>query len=811
MMNTQLISVDIENFRSIRGHVHAPLDAKVVLVHGENGAGKTSLLSAIQLGLTGQIDALQRADPQYQLQLLHKRALSGYAEVNIGVAQDRAVYRADLSPGKVTSVRKLETDLAEFFAERAYLPQSLLGQLLQIYQESGSGADSPLARFVSSLLGLDRLDALEAGLKSVHDVRNLRRVVNQWSHAEKQKERHESLIEAQRSNKVPIAKTLAACRLELTGILKALDLQPDENLPENQADDIGLIAAEDEIQLADLTDRLRFLASVRRDMAASSDDDGQAEGNATSRARETASALSDWRKINDARVSDTRSRLEKLFPDVAFPSDLTVLYADAKRLLSTEQEQLAANVQRLQEETNSLVQARDQLVVATTQLNSIDRELSAISADAGALSAALAEIANFVTDDLCPVCGRDYGELDAGPLADHVHEKTRALSSSAERLILLGKSRNQQQSATDRLIQQIERLAARQIDPQQLADQDRRATDLADTLSLLETIQGIMGIGQGLIESDIAARRELTQIQQRHGGRLAVRGNLNDLAGSTKIEGLLETETLEGFAFRLEQRLTERRDSIDARVRSRERARNLVVEVAGMKKRIEEIDGEIVKQQRNLALYEGALVRGRQLRIQAQTIASAVDTVRSTIIRREFNERLNKLWRDLFVRLAPGETFVPAFRIPEQDTHRLQPTLYTPHRDLGDEAAGGTPGAMLSAGNLNTAALTLFIALHLSVPVQLPWLILDDPVQSMDDIHIAHFAALLRTLSKEHDRQILIAVHDRQLFEYLRLELSPAFPDDSLITLELNRSANRKTECTPHRYRFQEETALRVA
>lgn len=111
----------------------------------------------------------------------------------------------------------------------------------------------------------------------------------------------------------------------------------------------------------------------------------------------------------------------------------------------------------------------------------------------------------------------------------------------------------------------------------------------------------------------------------------------------------------------------------------------------------------------------------------------------------------------------------------------------------------------------DTAALTLFIALHLSMPKGLPWLILDDPVQSMDDIHIAHFAALLRTLSKEHGRQILIAVHDRQLFEYLRLELSPAFSDDSLLTVELSRSARRDTLCISRRERYQEETALRVA
>ena len=113
-----------------------------------------------------------------------------------------------------------------------------------------------------------------------------------------------------------------------------------------------------------------------------------------------------------------------------------------------------------------------------------------------------------------------------------------------------------------------------------------------------------------------------------------------------------------------------------------------------------------------------------------------------------------------------------------------------------------------SAGNSNTAAFTLFIALHLSVSKVLPWLILDDPVQSMDDVHVAHFAALLRTLAKEHGRQVIIAVHDRQLFEYLRLEFSPAFPEDSLVTLELIRGPRHDTHCVPRRLEFREETAL---
>jgi exonuclease SbcC len=136
----------------------------------------------------------------------------------------------------------------------------------------------------------------------------------------------------------------------------------------------------------------------------------------------------------------------------------------------------------------------------------------------------------------------------------------------------------------------------------------------------------------------------------------------------------------------------------------------------------------------------------------------------------------------------------------------LVPNIKTRHRS---GATGGTPAAMLSSGNLNTAALTLFLALHLSVPKQLPWLILDDPVQSMDEVHISQFAALLRTVSKEEGRQVVIAVHDRPLFDYLSLELSPAFEGDELITIALSKSADGHSRYLPTRRSFEPDTSVK--
>ena len=118
------------------------------------------------------------------------------------------------------------------------------------------------------------------------------------------------------------------------------------------------------------------------------------------------------------------------------------------------------------------------------------------------------------------------------------------------------------------------------------------------------------------------------------------------------------------------------------------------------------------------------------------------------------------------------------------------------------EAAARASEGTMEDPNYNpgrdVAALTLFLALHLSVKPQLPWLIIDDPVQSMDEVHISQFAALLRTLSKQHGRQVIIAVHEKPLFDYLCLELSPAFEGDRLITVELGRSANGESVGSLH-------------
>jgi exonuclease SbcC len=804
-----LKSLDISNFRSIRGQVHTPLDAKVVLVHGENGAGKTSLLSAVELALTGKIQSLERADPNYERQLLHRSAAEGSVLVKTMAGTSEQIFNAALNPVGAQSIATLDEQRATFFRERAFLPQSLLGQLLQIYQDAGNDLASPLAQFVGKLLGLDRLDALESGLKPLADVRNVRKNVDGWSVAEVEKSRLDRLLTDQRKTRDALNEQIRNALSELTALCTALELAVE--VREQALDDIAAALSEgsDSEAFAQLTDHRRMLGSIRREIGAAQSAAGSGPGDAPRGGDEGGGAYARWEAEYGERVIALRGRVEGLLPDVSLPSAPEQFAEAALTRLRTEQRQLSDRAARARADITRHAVTQDERDVALRQRGTIDEEVTRLSSTAGSLGSTLAELTSFITNEICPVCDRDFSEVSKAPLSEHVHGKVRTLSASAERLLTLGRTRSEVQVLIERLDREIESIASRRLEEEALAGFDRRLAVVEALINELETVIGVLREGGRLRAADIATRRAVSEAQSRHVSLAAARDTLSDFAVSIGAHALEEGESFEAAAVRLDALLATQATRLEGRLSMRRNGADHIARIRSSVARRLDVDAQISTDSASWQRADQSLKRAQALRDQGNAIRSAVDSVRSAIIRREFNDRLNRVWRDLFVRLAPGEPFVPAFRIPESSTQKLQPKLITEHRDGGE--AGGTPGAMLSTGNLNTAALTLFIALHLSVPKELPWLILDDPVQSMDDIHIAYFAALLRTLSKEHGRQVVIAVHDRQLFEYLKLELSPAFVEDSLLTLELSRGSRRDSVCISRRFSFREETALLAA
>ena len=178
------------------------------------------------------------------------------------------------------------------------------------------------------------------------------------------------------------------------------------------------------------------------------------------------------------------------------------------------------------------------------------------------------------------------------------------------------------------------------------------------------------------------------------------------------------------------------------------------------------------------------------LRKNINKLSDSSKTTQETLLSRVFNKELNGLWKDIFLRLVKNETFFPILSEPKLEYGKIRTKLQasTYHGKPANTFENAI--AVFSSANANTASLSLFLALYLIERSRIPLLILDDPVQNMDDVHIINFAALMKRMVRETNRQLFLTVHDDELFEYLKLELSPKNNNESLLTIELSRKGD---------------------
>lgn len=161
---------------------------------------------------------------------------------------------------------------------------------------------------------------------------------------------------------------------------------------------------------------------------------------------------------------------------------------------------------------------------------------------------------------------------------------------------------------------------------------------------------------------------------------------------------------------------------------------------------------------------EGALSRARTMKELATATIEARVEVTETRLR-----SLQPLVADIYHRLDPH----PAFKTVdfELDTYYRRGTT-SPL--VVDSVAGvsADPLLVFSTSQANIVALSYFLAMSLSMAEDgLPFLLLDDPVQSMDDVNVLGFADLCRHLRE--DRQLIVSTHEKRLSGLLERKLAP--------------------------------------
>lgn len=160
--------------------------------------------------------------------------------------------------------------------------------------------------------------------------------------------------------------------------------------------------------------------------------------------------------------------------------------------------------------------------------------------------------------------------------------------------------------------------------------------------------------------------------------------------------------------------------------------------------------------------YEDA--RRREQEATLLTLAAATAT--QEIFRERF-ETLEPLMNDIYGRLDPHPTFtrldfkVESFRSRGTATATVSDEVENVH---------GNPLLLFSSAQANIVVLSAFLAIGWAAgETGLPFVLMDDPLQSLDDVNVLGFADLSRELRKE--KQVLLTTHEERFARMLERKL----------------------------------------
>lgn len=114
--------------------------------------------------------------------------------------------------------------------------------------------------------------------------------------------------------------------------------------------------------------------------------------------------------------------------------------------------------------------------------------------------------------------------------------------------------------------------------------------------------------------------------------------------------------------------------------------------------------------------------------------------------------------------------------------------------------------SQMSTGQRMALAFSIMITLHKNAPNAPGFLMLDEPVANLDDMHVLNLIDLLRELAI-NGTQIIITTADRQMAKYLRRKFS--FFQNEYTHYELIRKGSEKTIIKKNHYSFDRKNATK--
>lgn len=340
---------------------------------------------------------------------------------------------------------------------------------------------------------------------------------------------------------------------------------------------------------------------------------------------------------------------------------------------------------------------------------------------------ALASLALKHLGEKCPVCDQDYNVDATRRRLERTAAggNTPASPSQADALPGLLES----------LASQEKELSAAQLDLR-VAEQSLRDVQAAD-----------LAIDKRLKELGIVVAHSLARPPSVMAAAKETNLRIDELTGAQR--------TGEAFALRLSQ--------------------------VGDQATIQELRREIESARVKLQQEDAELGKRAATGEQAQRVIEALREAASRVVTERVKE-IEPLLSDIYSRIDVH----PAFRVVRflASVSRGRGQLETVVSDPLSEIHSDTPAKVLSSSQMNALAVCIFLSLNLGVSSPpLEAAILDDPLQSLDDINLLGLIDLLRRAKDQ--RQLFVSTHDARFGNLLARKLRPGSSEQRTIVIEL--------------------------
>ncbi len=184
--------------------------------------------------------------------------------------------------------------------------------------------------------------------------------------------------------------------------------------------------------------------------------------------------------------------------------------------------------------------------------------------------------------------------------------------------------------------------------------------------------------------------------------------------------------------------------------------------------RLTELRSQLGRAEETVATVKEAARLASAQEEQGKLLQRATTRAVTAVTSKRF-KRLAPTVQDIYGRLDPH----PSFKTLDfdLDVYRQKGIASPVARDEA-ESVDADPLLVFSSSQANVTALSYFLALGWAAgPEALPFVLLDDPLQSMDDVNVLGFADLCRHIRRQ--RQLVVSTHERRLASLLQRKLAP--------------------------------------